>query len=419
MRLVMGMALAAVMAPGAAIASPLGEKLPDLLYAGTATAERDAYATACDEGDAEACFGVGLIDLILTAEGFSQALYRHGATAPDMPAAAMLLGIGEAQVAASGNPDPEPLTYDGLRQVLDDFVGGLDQAQQGFVLAAEFDDDFVLLIDPLRVRLDLNGDGTSSEGETLALLLRDAIELPQGKTKDGRTAPVDTTIGFDRADALWFAGYTQITAAPVDLLLAHDFSQFFDAALHRVFPRAGLPMQDFSKPRGTLMMDAESDGFIADMIAAIHTASFPVEDSARLAGVLERMRSVTALSRRNWEAILAETDDNRELVPSPAQTSLVPGMAVTQEIVDAWMETLDTVDQILAGDLLIPHWRFRQGFSLPAYFETATETDLIMLLTGQGALPFLRDGPVADEQSFVAGNRVFGDNWPNFIVWFN
>ena len=331
----------------------------------------------------------------------------------------MLLGIGEAQVAASGNPDPEPLTYDGLRQVLDDFVTGLDQAQQGFVLAAEFDDDFVLLIDPLRVRLDLNGDGTASEGETLAQLLGDAIELPQGKSKDGRTAPVDTTIGFDRADALWFAGYTQITAAPVDLLLAHDFSQFFDTALHRVFPRAGLPMQDFSKPRGTLMMDAESDGFIADMIAAIHTASFPVEDRARLAGVLERMRSVTALSRRNWEAILAETDDNRELVPSPTQTSLVPGMAVTQEVVDAWMETLDTVEQILAGDLLIPHWRFRQGFSLPAYFETATETDLIMLLTGQGALPFLRDGPVADEQSFAAGNRVFGDNWPNFIVWFN
>jgi len=269
------------------------------------------------------------------------------------------------------------------------------------------------------VRLDLNGDGTASEGETLAQLLGDAIELPQGKSKDGRTAPVDTTIGFDRADALWFAGYTQITAAPVDLLLAHDFSQFFDTALHRVFPRAGLPMQDFSKPRGTLMMDAESDGFIADMIAAIHTASFPVEDRARLAGVLERMRSVTALSRRNWEAILAETDDNRELVPSPTQTSLVPGMAVTQEVVDAWMETLDTVEQILAGDLLIPHWRFRQGFSLPAYFETATETDLIMLLTGQGALPFLRDGPVADEQSFAAGNRVFGDNWPNFIVWFN
>src|SRR5690606_22384511 len=118
---------------------------------------------------------------------------------------------------------------------------------------------------------------------------------------------------------------------------------------------------------------------IADIVAAIHTLDFPVTDAERLAGVLARLQKITALSRRNWELILAETDDSRELVPSPSQTSLVPDRPVTQETVDAWLATLDSIDRILTGELLLPHWRFKQGFDLKAYFETATETDLVML----------------------------------------
>jgi hypothetical protein len=166
-------------------------------------------------------------------------------------------------------------------------------------------------------------------------------------------------------------------------------------------------------------MDADSDAFLADLIAAIHTADFPVTDAPRLAGVLERLKAITAFSRRNWELILAETDDNRELVPSPSQTSLLPGMTVTQETVDAWLATLATVDQILDGELLVPHWRFVQGFDLKAWFETATETDLVMLLAGQGALPFIKPGPIADAQSFAEANRVFGAEWLNYAFWFN
>jgi hypothetical protein len=94
-------------------------------------------------------------------------------------------------------------------------------------------------------------------------------------------------------------------------------------------------------------------------------------------------------------------------------------MDVTQDTVDAWLETLDVVDKVLEGELLVPHWRFTQGFDLRAYFETATETDLVLLLSGSGALPFLRDGPVADARSFAAANRHFGADWLNYAFWFN
>src|SRR5690606_20270601 len=173
-------------------------------------------------------------------------------------------------------------------------------------------------------------NGERAAGETLGSLLVGLGEFatipspdappPSSKRKSkGVDAMPDLIVGFDNADAIWFAGYANIAAAPVDLVLAHDFSAFFDAYMHRIFPRAGLPMEEYVRG-GTLLMDPDGDTFIADLVAALHTAEFPVEDPARLAGVLGRLNAITALSRRNWELILAETDDNRELVPSPRQT---------------------------------------------------------------------------------------------------
>ena len=428
MRVLTAAAMAALMLPGAAMASEAGDALAQRLYDGTLAEARGQSETLCYEYNVDACFAVGMTDLIGGVEALSQALYRHGATTPGTPAAAMLLGMGMAgSTTGPANPNPEPLSYEQLRTILGDFVIALDSAKGFFTMAVP--GSYVITIDPLRVRVDLDGNGTAEAGETLGAMLGAVGEFadipapdgppPGGKVKDKGTAPVvDSTIGFDSSDAIWFAGYTQVVAAPVDLLLAHDFSAFFNAYLHRVFPKAGLPMQDYSKG-GTLFMDPDSDAFIADIVAAIHTLDFPVTDAPRLAGVLARLQSITALSRQNWELILAETDDNRELVPSPRQTSLVPDTPVTDDTVAAWMATLDTVDQILAGDLLVPHWRFTKGFDLHAWFTTATETDLVMLLTGSAALPYLGDGPIADAQSFAEANRVFGTDWINYAFWFN
>lgn len=414
--------IAALLLPVAAQASESGDQLAQRLYDGTLGQARGTILRQCDEYHSDACFAAGLLTLVEGVETVSQAFYRHGAITPGMPAAAMLLGVGPGMASGPANPDPEPLSYEQLHAVLADFVMALDTAR-GYFEKAGAAGDYVLTINPLKVRIDLDGNGTAEAHETLGALLGSVgnfadipfVDAPSGKSK---TKTADTSIGFDRADALWFAGYTQIVAAPIDLLLAHDFSGLFNAYLHRIFPKAGLPMQDFATG-GSLFMDAQSDGDIADLIAAIHTLDFPVTDSARLAGVLERLKAITGFSRRNWEAILAETDDNRELVPSPRQTSIVPDMAVTQDVVDSWLATLDTLDRLFAGELLLPHWRFKQGFDLKAYFTTATETDLVLLLTGSGALPFLRDGPVADAQSFAAANRSFGADWLNYAFWFN
>lgn len=418
MKMLAGLAFAASMLPAVAQGGEAADAVVAHLYAGTASEGIASAQIACDEYNQDACFGLGLLKLVSAYEGFAQDLYRYGATVPGNTAAAMLFGMGSTDDATPANPNPEQLTYPALRTVLDDFITDIDAARVVFEQAGK-DGDYVVTIDPTKVRLDLNGNGAVDEEENLGVILIDVLFLAPGGSKTKSKGGPDYSIGFDRADSIWFAGYLQAVAAPFDLVLAHDFTAFYDAYLHRVFPNSGLPMGKFNEG-GSLFMDAESDAGIADLIAGIHTLNFPVEDSARLAGVLDRLKAITALSRKNWEAILAETDDNRELVPSPAQTSLVPGHDVTEEVVGAWMATLDTVDKVLAGELLVPHWRFKQGFDLPAYFQTALNTDLVLLITGSGATPYLSDDhPIADARSFSEANRVFGNDWLNYVFWFN
>lgn len=410
-----------------AFASETGDAIVSAAYDGQLSGSRESFATMCEAGDREACFGAGLGELVFAYESLSQAMYRHGGVAPGNTPAALIFGLG---LDAPGrptpaNPDPEPLTYDQFRSYLDATVASLDTARSHFEKAGE-GGDYVILLDPLRLRFDIDGDGTVGETETLSGPALEAFAMGamppvddghKSKDKSGSGAP-DTSVGFDRADAFWLAGYTQVTASPVDWFLAHDFTEFYNAYFHRFFPEAGLPMQDYMTG-GVLFLDGDSDAGIADMVAAIHTLRFPVADSERLAGVLDRLKSIPALSRKNWDAILAETDDTRELLPSPSQSSIIPGQTITEEMVDAWRDTLDGVDKVLAGKLLLPHWRFKQGFDLAAYFNTAKETDLVLLLTGQGAVPYIKEGPIADAEVFAEANRVFGDDWPIFALWFN
>ncbi len=421
----------------ATLAGPAADATIEHLYGGTVAAGLEALTPMAEGGDAEARFGLGMLRLVGTVEGFAQALYRHGLAAPRTGPLGPVLSIPLPE-----NPAPETLTYDGFRLMLEELVSGLDAAKADFIAAGEAG-DYVVSIDPMRIRIDVNGDGRADDAETVAAVVGSVLGDPtllvppesmpplpepvpgepaepkaaKGE-RDGRDAgPPSTVIGFDRADAIWLAGYSNIFGLQAEFFLAHDFSNVFDAGFHRLFPRAGLPMQEYSRG-GQLMLDPESDAAIADVVAVIHTLSWPVESPYRLRNVLARMQEITQLSRRNWEAILAETDDNNELLPSPSQTG-VAGREVTAQMIDAWHETLDTLDAILAGDLLLPHWRFRQGIDLNAYFTTATRTDLVMLLTGHDAVPYLKDGPIADPESFAAGNRVFGSDFLGFAAWFN
>lgn len=415
-----------------AVAGPAGDIARDYLYRGDPAGGLKAIeALGSPTTTAEEAFGEGMLLLAQTFEGLSQALYRHGFGAPNTGPLGPVIPM-----PIPTNPTPEPLDYEGFRAILDEASKGFSLATDRFGLSGDTagdEGDFKVRIDPLKVRIDVNGDGKVEDGETIGRVLMGMLQMdPSGMaatpsaTTSGRTqsstaaepAMPDTEIAFDRADAYWLSGYSSLVHSQVEFLLAHDFSDFFNAVFHRFFPDAGLPMQEFSSG-GQLMLDPESDNAIADAIAAIHTINWPVIDKERLRMIQFSLGVVTDTSRANWEAILAETDDDHELLPGPHQRALDGSKPVTQEMVDAWLATLDSVDKVLDGKLLLPHWRFKQGFDLKAYFDTAERTDFVMILSGYGALPFLKDGPVATAEDFAAANRVFGDNLLGYAFWFN
>ena len=409
----------AVLSSAPALAGPAGETLKTALYAGTLAEGLATLEPLAAAGDTEASFGVGALKLTQSIEHFAQTLYHHGFTMPGSTPTAEAMGVMPLP-SIPHNPNPEPFDYDGVRAMFADLVTGLDAARTAFETAGQ-GSDYVIEINPLKVRVDANGDGKVDDTENLAGLVSvltqtpvDAILSPPGDP----ATPHFESIGFDRADAFWLAGYSDVLAAQADFLLAHDFSDFVNVLFHRIFPEAGFPMQEYSKG-GTLFMDPETDTGIADIVAAIHTLNWPVTDAARLAGVRLRLKAILGYSRQNWDAILAETDDAHELLPSPKQTAMIPDSSITDEKVAAWRATLDEADRILDGMLLVPHWRFKQGFDLKAYFDTAKRTDLVAILTGHGALPFLADGPVASPTDFTEIQSAFGSDWLGYAFWFN
>lgn len=404
MRRILGLiALLCLSAP--AVAGEAGDITRQSLYGGTLEAGLEKLAPLAPT-DPEARFGTGVIRFVLAIEHLEQALYRHGFASPD---AGPLAGAPIASPIPV-NPSPEPLDYEKVRGFMGAFVADLDVARADLLAAADAG-DFKLPLQPLQIRLDFDHDGNRTDAESIAGILVRGFGMPP-------ETPTDAVIGFDRADAVWLAGYTQVMASWVDFMLAHDFRQLVDTTFHRIFPRAGLPMADYMTSTGTLMLDPQSDNAIADALALIHNLNWPVTDPQRLAHVRERLKEVVALSRRDWELILAETDDDHELVPSPRQTPMIPA-TVNDDTVAAWHETLDTADAILDGKLLVPHWRFQKGIDLKAYFETARRTDFVMLITGYDALPFLADGPIASPESFSAANSIFGDQLWGYAFWFN
>src|SRR5262249_12257749 len=156
----------------------------------------------------------------------------------------------------------------------------------------------------------------------------------------------------------------------------------------------------------------------ADMLALVHTVNWPVVEPERMRSARTHLKTMLAMSRKSWALILAETDDDREWLPNPRQSHAAFGARVRQDQIDAWMTALDEMDAILDGRVLVPHWRFARGIDAKAFFETPRSFDLMMLVTGSGAVPFLRDGPISSRERWAEITRAFEENFFLYALWF-
>jgi hypothetical protein len=391
-------------------AQPVGETLRVMLEAGQA-AEAVTTLRAAAVGEAGARMSLGFGEFTLAVEKLVGGLYRHGLLTPQNP----FLPVMRLPIPL--NARPEPVDYAKIRAIYQGFVDDLKVAGETLANVPKSDSKLVLDLEAIKLKLP----SRSAEGLTELPLNRvfDAVRGPRGRPGGAPGEAWD--VAFDYADTLWLRGYTHMLSALFEFVLAHNWQPTFDATAH-VFFSGGRQPQGFAAPGSDLARLTPEMMYsgVADQIAFLHLLQWPAGDAARMKAVREHLKAVVALSRQTWDAVLGETDDDREWLPSPKQSSrAVPSLPITEEMLSAWRETLDDFDDVLDGKKLIPHWRFAKGINLRKVFDEPKPFDLVLWATGHGAMPFVSDGEVLSGERWGRVNRIFRGNLLGYAVFIN
>ncbi len=412
------LATALVLARAPTAAADVGERFAETLYTqGTAAAASLAEAeVAAAPDDATAQFALGAARFLAAVEGLAQGLYRYGLRGTYEGDALGLAGLPFLRLPVPPNPNPQTVSYAALREVLAQFDTALAGAEAA--LDAVGDRPVALRIDLARVRLDLTGDGGKHRAALLPVLF-EAVAGPF-QVRPGVKAPL--AADFDAADAAWLQGYANLLMAMSDFVLAHDWEAAYSATFHNLFPASFIEADSIAARAGTQTMDPRTAlqyGGIADMIAFVHLIRWPVVEPDRAASALGHLESTIALSRESWRRILSEIDDADEWIPAPGQSGVLAGLAIDQPILDGWLAFLDEAEALLAGEKLLPHWRFEEGVNLRRMFLEPNTLDAVLIGQGSAVLPYLEPGPQSDAATWARLMRVFGGDFFRYFVWIN
>jgi hypothetical protein len=354
-----------------------------------------------DPANNDARLGLGAIRFLIAVEHLAQGLHRYGLSSPRSVVVPVL------RLPVPPNPNAERITYTDFRDLIARFVTDLGRAEA--TLGAMSDADARLPVDLAKIRYDANADGVVGQGELFAAVIARVMGTGVGADEGG-----PTVVAFDRADAYWLQGYANVLMALGQFLLAHDWHRSFDVGFHVFFPNADLP---FVKEL-SLSGNEWSRERIIDVISFLHIA-WPVAEPVRMQRVRGHLKTVIALSRKSWNAIEAETDDDREWLPGPRQTQSFTGLFVDADQVAAWRAMLDETEALLDGRKLVPHWRLERGINLRRVFDEPQPFDIVLWITGPAALPYLESGPVTTREEWNRILQAFGSQFGRYAIWFN
>lgn len=248
------------------------------------------------------------------------------------------------------NSNPEPLEADFFNVLASDLKGSMQAARA--VLPADGGDG-ALVLDRGDLWFDVNGDGARDMSESLTslVMLRPVEDEP-------------VSIRFDAADVHWLRAYTHLIEAGATLTLAFDPQP----AMARMLDlRAAISDQEMAQLQS-------SDGFsemsyYGDMPIYVDTIAVLIQtlrqqpDKALIAETEQHVRQMMAENRAFWNAVAAETDNDREWIPNDNQQAAM-GFPVPPGSGAAWLGVLADAERVMDGDLLVPYWRFASGHGL-------------------------------------------------------
>ena len=388
---------------------------PAALFEARTVADRNSALAALEAAapaDPASAYAAGAGEFFTALEILAGGLHRHGFESPQSFVLPLM------RLPVPDNPNPEPLTYEQFRAILVAFRDRLQKsaATLGSVPA---DADIGMVIDLAHVGIDLDEDGKITPQESAAAIMA-ALSNRSGDAPDA----TPLIFRFDRADGYWLQGYAEFLMAQADFWLAHDFRGMFDGSFHMLFPRAKLPLQDILVPLdGGTGGILSSEWRLADFISLVHLVNWPVVEPERRQAARRHLLEMIRLSREDWKAIRAETDNDREWLPGPQQkgTNRLTGLDVGEEQVEAWLAALTMAEDLLEGRVLLPHFRIAdKGINMKRFFEEPKNFDLVLSITGPAIAPYLESGKILTSDEFDQIQRQFGGGgFLTFALWFN
>jgi hypothetical protein len=361
--------------------------------------------------DNELRFGLGLIRFTRAIERYAQSQYKYGLRPPKNTQIPFL------RFPVPLNPNPEPLTYEAQRDVFKTLLADLEQVD--LTLGSIGDAPVKIKLNLSNIKFDLRNDGKADESGRLASILS-SLRMMDEPTQE-KIEPFEVV--FDTSDVYWLRGYTHLTSATLQFLLAYDWHVTFEQSGRLFYPKS--TPTSFDEASQTIDTDKSrsfigSNFEIADVIALLHEIRWPVAEPQRMKAAHTHFKQVISLGRLTWKSILAETDDDHEWIPNPTQKGgVLRGMPVGKEQVDEWLAALDDFDAILDGKILIPYWRFNKGLNFKKVFYEPRQFDMVLWFTGHAAVSFLEDGPIIASEIWFKRDRVFGGHFLSYAAWFN
>ncbi len=391
MRFVLPLAILILTLPASAAEPPLVEKYlhSGQLAVGEQVLERELKKNPKDD---QLRFGLGVIRLALGIERMSQTMYEYGAKTD-------LLFL---RIHARENPEPNAITYEKFRGLLDDARRGLIGIDA--TLAGITDDNVKLPLRLAKIKLDLDGDGNATDDFSTILL-----KFLGGRAEFLAKNP-DFLVHFDRGDVAWLRSYCHVAAGAIDLGLSADLKTEFELSEWRPFPKVR------PKFAGT---EVERQEKLRHAHQAVRFA-----EPARLGRVREHFVQVAKLNRETWRYIRAETDNDHEWLPNPKQASVI-GLPVNAAMVDGWLEAMAEFEEILEGKKLLPIGLLfptdGKGLNVKTLLDDPPASIEIAKLQAKGVdAKYLEKGESADLNKLVAVLRLFdGNAMGMYMAYFN
>ena len=209
-----------------------GQTFQGYLDSGRATLASQVYAGQLQPqpDDDTLRFEAGAAQVLAGTEGLAQAWYRHGlhSTFEEfLPFLRLPLPV---------NPAPEPLTYEGTREILKQFQTNLDQAAA--TLSAIKDSSTLKVpveLQTIQLRI------ATTPGNPPADFIRfwDVFQQATrpGGFHPGPTQATNTLVKFDVGDARWLEGYCHALSAMIEVWLAYDSRDLFNHTAQLCFDR--------------------------------------------------------------------------------------------------------------------------------------------------------------------------------------